>query len=169
MSAALANAENRQFGRRATYIRGTATIPGQLSQCFTIRNISDGGALLTFDEEFTAPRSFRIEITGTEFVLLCEVRHQGPYGVGVSFMRPAEGAALNRHFQLRPVEGLAGGPEAAQPLPQRSVTSVNTRELRQALQVASASIAPSIVAPTKKPFGPASAAMGWSKRLFQRT
>ena len=113
MSAAVLYRERRQFGRRETHIRGTAMLSGRLSRSFTIRNISDGGALLVFDHEFIPSGSFRIEVDGTDFVLMCEVRRADPDGVGVSFMRASEGAALNRHFQVRPIECAAAPVVAA--------------------------------------------------------
>lgn len=134
MSTAMAFAEQRRFGRREINIRGVAIAPGHLSQPFTIRNISDGGALLVFDEAHTPPRSFRIEIAGTEFVLLCEARHHSGNAVGVSFLRAAEGIALNRHFQLRTVDGLTGGPAPVTPRAAPHVATVSGRELRQAIR-----------------------------------
>ena len=113
-------------------------MPGQLSQPFLIRNISDGGALLVFDDALIPSRSFRIEIEGTEFVLLCEVVHQGPHGVGVKFMRVSEGAALNRYFQLKPIEGLKDVAGDVAPLAEQAVPRLCSQELRQALRIVTA-------------------------------
>ena len=138
MSAALAYQEKRRFGRRESTIRGRAIVPGHVSQPFVIRNVSDGGAMLKFDADFIPSRSFRIEIDGTEFVLLCEVCHQGSYGVGVRFMRVSEGAALNRYFQIKPIEGLKLlGTEAPALEPQPALCGVRCLDLRQALSIAS--------------------------------
>ena len=131
MSAGQLYRERRQFGRRETNIRGTANVAGRMSRAFTIRNISDGGALLVFDGDFIPPSSFRIEVDGTDFALMCEVRRTGPDGVGISFMRAAEGAALNRHFQQRPLDcvdaSIACRPQkAAAPLPPTSNLDVRT-------------------------------------------
>ena len=136
MSAALMYQEKRQFGRRETNIRGRAVARGSGGQEFSIRNISDGGALLVFDEPFVAGRTFRIEIDGTDFVLLCEVRHQDKSAVGVSFMRACEGAALNRHFQLRPVEGLDGASSMSAPAPlaRPRMPIISNQALRDALR-----------------------------------
>lgn len=135
MSSALACAEHRQFGRREINIRGRATVPGAASQPFVIRNISDGGALLKFDGAFVPKRSFRIEIDDTDFVLLCEVRHSSSQGVGVRFVRTADGAALNRHFLLKPVDMQKLGPPALEPRAVRSMLGIRVRELRAAFRL----------------------------------
>ena len=121
VSAGLLYRDRRQFGRRETNIRGAAIIPGRTSRPFFIRNISDGGALLVFDDGFIPPGAFRIEVDGTEFVLLCEVRRTGADGVGISFKRVSEGAALNRHFQLRPLDSTA---TSAPSLPRRAQSAL---------------------------------------------
>jgi hypothetical protein len=134
MSAALAYHEKRQFGRRKSDIRGRAMLPGQAPKPFTIVDISDGGARLRFDEPMVAPRALRIEIDGTDFDLQCEVRHQGSYGVGVRFMRSAEGVALNAHFREKLMHETSGDVPTA---PARIVPAVpNTRggDLRQVLR-----------------------------------
>ena len=64
MSAALMYREKRQFGRRSTNIRGRAIVSGRISKSLTVRNISDGGALLQFDEDFIPQQTFRIEVEG---------------------------------------------------------------------------------------------------------
>jgi hypothetical protein len=103
MSAGLANVDRRRFGRRETIIKGHAILPGYGKKPFVIRNISDGGAHLVFEDGFCPPRLFRIELDGMPFKVACELRHERPNGIGVSFTSPADGIAINRHFLLKPV------------------------------------------------------------------
>lgn len=97
--------EKRQFGRRQSNIRGSALVANDQPKLFTIRDLSEGGALLVFDDpQFVPERSVRIQIDGTKMVLLGEVRHQSKTGVGVRFLRPSEGAELNRYFLTKPID-----------------------------------------------------------------
>ena len=68
--------------------------------------------------------------------LLCEVCHHSGNAAGVSFLRAAEGIALNRHFQLRTVDGLTGGPAPLGPRVALPLAAVSGRELRQAVRLA---------------------------------
>ncbi len=108
----------------------------------TIENLSDGGALLTFEVPAPKAASFRLIVEETSFNLLCEPRHAQGNRLGVRFSRPAEGIALNRHFQKATVE-----PEAID-RPERLdarglvVAAVSVRDLRSRVITASVGEAP---------------------------
>ena len=106
-------------------------LPGHLQIACVIENLSDGGALLWFTEGAAPTQSFRLAIEGTEFNLVCELRHRAGRKLGVRFVRPAEGIALNRHFQKTSVEPT--GAEVHLPIakPLRAVASRSVRELRR--------------------------------------
>lgn len=128
--------EKRQFGRRRSEIRGAAIVAKEQPKPFTICDLSEGGALLAFDDPAIVPeRSFRITIDGTAMVLLCEVRHRGKAGVGVRFMRPSEGIELKSHFLSKPndvcVAASAEVPRRAQP----AAPPVRGQDLRASLQI----------------------------------
>jgi len=123
----------RQFGRRETSRGAVATIAGNVAISVVIRNISEGGALLSFPDGFVPDKPFRLAVDKTDFNLFCEVRHHGAYGVGVRFLNSAEGNRLMNH--LYP-EQTASGAEAAHPNArmeetQPSGTAISNRELRQ--------------------------------------
>ena len=138
MSAELAFAERRQFGRRTTTIRGNALVPGQAKRPFTIRNMSDGGAQLAFDEAFSPPRLFRIEIDATRFTAQCELRHDASGVAGIRFVTLADGVAINRHFQLKAVD-VKPAPMAVVAVAVAACSRVKGSDLRQALGLASPS------------------------------
>lgn len=128
--------EKRQFGRRRSDIRGAAIVAKDQPKPFTILDLSEGGALVAFDDKtFSPERSFRILIDGTTMILLCEVRHRSKAGVGVRFMRPSEGVELNRLLHAKPVEVCAAvGAE----VPRRhhpAAPSVRGRDLRASLHI----------------------------------
>jgi hypothetical protein len=58
---------------------------------------------LLFEDGFCPPRTFRMEIDDTRFIVPCEVRHERPDGIGIRFTKPADGIAINRYFLLKPV------------------------------------------------------------------
>ena len=134
MSAEAAYVEKRRFGRKPSNIRGRATIPGQPARSFTIWDFSEGGAQLAFDHTIAHPRSMRIEIDGTTFVLTCDVCHQGKHGVGVKFVRRAEAVASYRHFEIKPVESCKEQRVAPRALIIAS-TTVRMQDLRVALRM----------------------------------
>lgn len=136
MSAAVMYKEKRQFGRRDTSIRGRAVMSGRSSETMIIRNISDGGALIEFDSDFIPSNLFRIEVEGTDIAPLCEVRHRSAYGIGVRFVQPADGAAFNRHFQLRPVEAMPVDAPVPAPRPERTLARVSNLDTRTEFLVA---------------------------------
>jgi PilZ domain len=97
--AVMSGADKRQFGRRESNIRGYILVAGYQPVPCTVRNISDGGALLECKDQIAATRSVRLSVEGTEFNIRSEVVHQGPRGIGIRFISTVEGAALNSYFQ----------------------------------------------------------------------
>ncbi len=89
MSAKTKDTERRQFGRRAAYLHGWIRLQGRPAMTCALRNISDGGALLTFDHEPALPFEFLLEIDGLDVTVGCEVRHHFGQRVGVAFVDTA--------------------------------------------------------------------------------
>jgi hypothetical protein len=53
------------------------TIPGRPKRACVVSNLSQGGAMLTFDDDPTGlPYCFKLTIEATGFETACEVRHQ---------------------------------------------------------------------------------------------
>lgn len=126
--------EHRQFGRRPSHIAARVVLPGHVTVPCIIENLSDGGALLGFDEPPPTASSFRLAVEDTSFILLCEPRHTHGNKMGIRFARLGEGVALNRHFQKTAVEPavptLTGGPA-----PRPAIAAVSVRDLRNMLLV----------------------------------
>ncbi len=89
MSDVVKDAERRQFGRRAAYLHGWIRLQGRPAITCVLRNISQGGALLTFDHEPALPFEFLLEIDGWDLTVGCEVRHHFGRRVGVAFIDTA--------------------------------------------------------------------------------
>lgn len=83
-------AERRGFGRRESQIHGTALVPGRGAMACVVRNFSAGGALVTFNEPVVPPLHFRLVIAERKIDVPCEVRHNGRYGTGVSFLETVD-------------------------------------------------------------------------------
>jgi hypothetical protein len=79
-------AEKRQFGRRQTNIRAWIKVTGRPSIPCTVRDISQGGALLECDEEVWLPYSFRVMAEHGVIDSVCEIRHQNGRKFGVEFV-----------------------------------------------------------------------------------
>lgn len=79
-------AEKRSFGRRQTYLHGWVKIPGRPPLACTIRNMSDGGALLEFMRPEVLPFSFILTVDGSKQSYGCEVRHSYYERIGVGFV-----------------------------------------------------------------------------------
>lgn len=86
MSAQTSNPERRQFGRRPTFQHGWVKIPGRPPITCVLRNMSEGGALLMFDQPQCLPYAFIMEVDGTGLTYGCEVRHHYGVKVGVEFV-----------------------------------------------------------------------------------
>ncbi len=83
-------ADKRQFGRRHTQVRAWVRIAGRPAVQCIVRNLSDGGALLEFDEDVWVPFSFRLVSDDQSIDKVCEVRHQTGSRIGVQFVAAAE-------------------------------------------------------------------------------
>ena len=79
-------AERRQFGRRWSHVHGWICIEGRPRLACIIRNFSEAGALLEFDNPSIVLRRFRLEIDATGFSTACEVRHHSARQAGVRFL-----------------------------------------------------------------------------------
>lgn len=82
--------EKRQFGRRQTNIRGWIKIAGRPSIPCTIRDLSEGGALIECDDDVWLPYSFRVLTEHAAIDSVCEIRHQNGKKVGVEFVKKIE-------------------------------------------------------------------------------
>ncbi len=68
-------------------LRAKAIFPGRGRVYCTIRNLSEGGALLSFEDgRLSVPYRFELEIEGFGVRVSCEPRHGGDEGTGVSFL-----------------------------------------------------------------------------------
>lgn len=117
--------DKRQFGRRESAIHAVALIAGRAPAHCIVRNYSDRGALLEFKEPLVPPYRFRLQIEAKGVDVLCEVRHQGTYGVGVYFAGGSIGSLLD-----------APSPPSAQqaaPLSRQSPQRASGSELRSSL------------------------------------
>ena len=86
MSGISNGSEQRQFGRRQTFLHGWVKVPGRPLAACVIRNMSATGALLEFDRVERLPYSFILKIEGTDQTYGCEVRHAYDKRVGVGFV-----------------------------------------------------------------------------------
>lgn len=78
--------EQRRFARRETNLAATVIIADTPPIACTIRNISDGGALIVFENPVCVPYSFILYIDGMGKPFGCEVRHHFGARVGVEFV-----------------------------------------------------------------------------------
>lgn len=97
-------AEKRQFGRRQTYIHAWVRVSGRPAISCIVRDLSQGGALLEFDEDVWLPYSFRVTSVDKQIDRVCEVRHETANRVGVEFVA---------HEQTFPAEAVYSLEEAA--------------------------------------------------------
>lgn len=126
--------QRRQFGRREASTHAIASVPGRASVVCEIKNVSEGGALIVFDDTYVPNRPFRLLIDGMSLNLLCEVRHQGKYGVGVRFLNPQDGVLLMRHLYPETVmQDQSTWKADAAPAGNETPVLVSNRELREGL------------------------------------
>jgi hypothetical protein len=78
--------ERRRSARRETNLAATVIIADMPPLACTIRNISDGGALIVFEVPVCVPYSFILLIDGMGKPYGCEVRHHFGVRVGVEFV-----------------------------------------------------------------------------------
>ncbi len=138
----MGESEHRRFGRRSGHIAARVVLSGNVQMPCIIENLSDGGALLTFEVPAPKAASFRLIVEETSFNLLCEPRHAQGNTLGVRFSRLAEGIALNRHFQKATVEREA--PDRPEKLEARglAMAAVSVRDLRSRVIAAPVEEAP---------------------------
>lgn len=79
--------ERRAFGRRRTHIRASLRIGYRVVKC-TIKDISEGGALLEFDEHLDLSGRVWLSWPDQPNELVCEVRHSRSNSAGVQFVKP---------------------------------------------------------------------------------
>ena len=86
MSEQQSGRERRRFGRRETNLIASARLStGTIAAC-TIRDLSEGGALLEFAADSGQPARLRLSWDGNHDVL-CEVRHINGRMMGVQFVQ----------------------------------------------------------------------------------
>jgi PilZ domain len=78
--------ERRRFPRRESNLAATVIIADTPPIACNIRNISDGGALIVFENPVPVPYSFILHIEGMGKPYGCEVRHHFGARVGVEFV-----------------------------------------------------------------------------------
>ena len=111
-----AQSDRRQFGRRETLLHAIAYVPGRGALHCTVSNLSEQGAPLTVSEPASLPPIFRLEAEAIGLERICNVRHQGPSGIGVQFVDHATAqkitaklgdAASRQHYKqkLPPADG----------------------------------------------------------------
>jgi PilZ domain len=79
-------ADRRAFGRRPTNQHAVAHIAGRAPLRCSVRDISEGGALLDFGEAVSLPWRLRLVWDGTGEAAECEVRHVRGGQAGVQFI-----------------------------------------------------------------------------------
>ncbi|HEX5666617.1 MAG TPA: PilZ domain-containing protein [Hyphomicrobium sp.] len=124
--------QRRQFGRREMSRAAHAMLPGGSAIACTVTNLSNAGALVEFAGAAVPTRSFRLNIEGAPYTLVCEIRHQGPSSVGVRFLNQTDGERLMAHLYPGPAisEETGDAPRDARgETPSSSV--INSRDLRQ--------------------------------------
>lgn len=133
--------DRRVFGRRHTNIRASVRIGYQVVAC-TIKDLSEGGALLEFDEPVDLPSRVRLSWPDHPNEVICEVRHARRNTAGVQFTRP-------QTLSLKPAVTPAEVFRSAAPAPEeRSAVSANNlvAERRRGLRQHAAAPASSKVA-----------------------
>lgn len=129
-------AERRAFGRRETNIKAMVRA-GSRSHVCTIKDISEGGALLEFQETFELPARLWLRWEANSSEILCEIRHSRGTRVGVEFSRPIVLKALHVSAPVDAVTHAAPLP-AQRPLAARSTGSTDlVIRHRQALRAGS--------------------------------
>jgi hypothetical protein len=88
--------DRRRFGRRRMVWHAWIVTTGPRRTACTVRNVSSGGALLELDVPAWLPHEFTLCLEDSAMSALCDVRHRGLHGVGISFRHAAEGLALAR-------------------------------------------------------------------------
>ena len=123
--------ERRQFGRRESSFRGHIAVSGRMPIGCTIRNVSDRGALIECDEDFTAGPSVRLTVDSLATDVWCEARHQTNRTIGVRFVNNSAAEALIQHTM--PGATAAANRVEAAVRPVVAAQPASNRELRLAM------------------------------------
>jgi methyl-accepting chemotaxis protein len=78
--------DRRQFGRRWGMVHGWITVDGRPRMACTVRNFSEGGALLVVEQAMTLPYTFLLDIEAIDFKIGCQARHRQDNRIGVRFI-----------------------------------------------------------------------------------
>jgi hypothetical protein len=78
-------AERRQFGRRLTCVHAVIRMRGRPDITCTVRNVSEGGALLQVPRPAWLPSRFELFVEANKSARQCEIVHRGEITVGVRF------------------------------------------------------------------------------------
>lgn len=113
-------AERRQFGRRQSCIHAYALIAGRAPAYCIVRNFSEKGALLEFNEPLVPPFTLRLVIESKNVDVACEVRHQGHYGVGVRFVEGSVAGLLEQPARNAKAPDAGQRLQIGQPVPRTS-------------------------------------------------
>ncbi len=138
--------DRRVFGRRQTHIRASVRIGYQVVDC-TIKDLSEGGALLEFEQRIDLPARVRLSWSDHLNEVVCDVRHVRGNSAGVQFTRPQ---AFSLRAAVTPAETFK--PAAVTALDERPSVTANSlvaerrRTLRQSAGEQSSAIprAPSV-------------------------
>jgi hypothetical protein len=109
-----------------------AMLPGGSAVACTVTNLSNAGALVEFAGASVPTRSFRLNIEGAPYTMVCEIRHQGPSSVGVRFLNQTDGGRLMAHLYPGPAISEETGDAPRDSRGETASSSVvNSRDLRQ--------------------------------------
>ncbi|MEQ1652104.1 MAG: PilZ domain-containing protein [Hyphomicrobium sp.] len=85
LSAATSGYERRAFGRRETRLPAIVRINHRTTVSCTVRDVSEGGALLEFSEAVELPARIRLAMDSSPNDIICDVRHKRGKLAGVQF------------------------------------------------------------------------------------
>jgi PilZ domain len=88
-------ADRRQFGRRAVVRHAWIVAGGGQRLACSIRNVSDGGALLELAVAATVANRFTLTLAEGTASAACEACHRSDTTVGVRFLKTQEAARFN--------------------------------------------------------------------------
>jgi len=120
--------DRRAFGRRDSRIAAVVIVPGQGSLACIVKNFSEHGALLQLDQPIRARGHFRLIAETHRVDVICQLRHEGPEGLGVQFVSGSTGT-FSEAMQPADLTGLV-------PPPAREVKRaepISGRDLRRKL------------------------------------
>lgn len=134
--------DRRGFGRRRTDIRAQVRIGYRVIAC-TIKDLSEGGALLEFDEQIDLPARLWLSWPDSRSEIVCEVRHSRRNTAGVQFARSAS-MALRPAVPLSEPAGAQLAPPLKAPEHPHATASDIVAERRRSLRPATAPAAAAV-------------------------